>query len=126
MKTENGKNLTAAEWHPEDEDLLMLLDGELEVKESQKVRSHLDSCWSCRTRCERLQAGISAFIDYNEAVLTPMVKSSPENWGNFGGRLKQAAQDAVQKVSWYRQLLSFINFSNFNFNQTLVIRSINN
>ena len=93
MKTDNRKNLTAADWHPEDEDLLMLLDGEFEAKEAQTLRSHIDSCWSCRTRSERLQTGISAFIDYNEAVLTPMVKSSPKSWGNFGSRLQNAAQE---------------------------------
>jgi hypothetical protein len=123
MNTNNEKNWTAADWHPEDEDLLMLLDGELEAKESNTVRTHLDSCWSCRTRCERLQAGISAFIDYNESVLTPMVKSTPESWGNFGSRLQNAVEESAQNISWFRQFINIFNFSKFHFNQIFVIRT---
>lgn len=123
MNTNNEKNWTAADWHPQDEDLLMLLDGELEAKESNTVRTHLDSCWSCRTRCERMQAGISAFIDYNESVLTPTVKSSPESWGNFSNRLQKAAQESAQNISWFRQFINIFNFSQFQFKQIIVIRS---
>ena len=101
----------------------MSLDGELEGREAQTVRSHLDCCWSCRSRCERLQAGISAFIDYHDSVLTPMVKSSPDSWGNFGNRLQNAVEESVKNISWFQHLISRFNLSRFQLNQVLAIRS---
>ncbi len=123
MKTNNEKNWTAADWHPKDEDLLMSLDGELEGKEAQAVRSHLDCCWSCRSRSERLQGGISAFIDYHEAVLTPMVKSSPNSWTDFNNRLQKAVSESEKSVSWFRLLVNHFNLFWQNFNRVLAIRT---
>ncbi|MBA3632446.1 MAG: hypothetical protein H0W58_06510 [Acidobacteria bacterium] len=123
MNTKNGKNWTAADWHPEDEVLLMSLDGELEAKETNIVRSHLDSCWSCRSRSERLQAGISAFMDYHDAVLTPLVTSSPDSWNNFGKHLQKAAE-TKKDVSRFRLLVNLFGAFQLKLDNVSLIRGV--
>ncbi|CAN5825167.1 hypothetical protein BH24ACI1_BH24ACI1_13220 [soil metagenome] len=123
MNTKNGKNWTATDWHPEDEVLLMSLDGELEAKEINIVRSHLDSCWSCRSRTERLQAGISAFMDYHDAVLTPSIKSSPDSWNNFGNRLQKAVGESERKIAWFRLLVNRFGSFQLKYDNVSLIRT---
>ncbi|MDQ3748069.1 MAG: hypothetical protein M3367_03475 [Acidobacteriota bacterium] len=122
MNTKNGKNWTAADWHPEDEALLMSLDGELEAKETNIMRSHLDSCWSCRSRSERLQAGISAFMDYHDAVLTPLITSSPDSWNNFGKHLQKAAK-TKKDVSWFRLFVNLFGTFQLKLDNVSLIRA---
>lgn len=123
MNTKNGKNWTTADWHPEDEVLLMSLDGELEAKETNIMRSHLDSCWSCRSRSERLQAGISAFMDYHDAVLTPLITSSPDSWNNFGNRLQKAVGESGGEISWFRLLVNLFGTFQLKLDNVSLIRA---
>ncbi len=108
METFNSENWTDENWHPSDEELLMLMDGELSDKELSLGRSHLDACWTCRARSEELQSTISSFVKYSELILNPLIDGSPRNWGGFKSRLNSAAADLGQRRPWYRSLqLSF-------------------
>lgn len=48
--------------HIPDDELLLALDGELEPSAATRVRAHLDSCWHCRSRQQRLTGAISDFM----------------------------------------------------------------
>jgi hypothetical protein len=53
--------------HPSDQDLLLLSDGELSVRRAARIRRHLTSCWSCRTRAAKIEATIGEFMeDYSQ------------------------------------------------------------
>ena len=47
------------EIHVSDEELLLLEDGELPLSRSAEIRSHLEACWSCRTRVKEIEDTIS-------------------------------------------------------------------
>ena len=77
--------------HPSEDELLLYVDGELAPKASTSLRTHLEACWSCRVRTEKIEDAISTFIDYRNQVLKPLVDPPPYDWRGFDGRLKGLA-----------------------------------
>jgi hypothetical protein len=73
--------------HPSEDQLLLFVDGELTSKELSSVRAHLEACWSCRVRTEKIEETISSFIDYRNQVLKPLVEPPPHGWRGFGSKL---------------------------------------
>jgi len=115
METFNSKNWTTENWHPADEELLMLMDGELPAKDLAPGRAHLDACWACRARSEELQSTILSFVKYNDSVLNPLIDREPRGWGGFKARLNSAVLELGEPQPWYRNLLALKNrFSLFN------------
>lgn len=66
--------------HPEDLDLLRLLDGELPSAQAKTIQRHLETCWHCRTERNELQASIDAFVRYRERILLPHLPPPPRRW----------------------------------------------
>lgn len=57
------------EFHLSDRELIMAMDGELSAKDSARVVSHLEACWSCRARKRELESAIADFVqDYRESA----------------------------------------------------------
>src|SRR5947207_5593220 len=79
--------------HPSEDELLLYVDGELEAKATNHVRNHLEACWSCRVRTEKIEETISSFIDYRNQVLKPLVEQPPQGWRGFDGRLNRLANE---------------------------------
>src|SRR5436305_405284 len=79
--------------HPSEDELLLYVDGELEAKATNHVRNHLEACWSCRVRTEKIEKTISTFIDYRNQVLKPLVEQPPQGWRGFDGRLNRLANE---------------------------------
>lgn len=74
--------------HPSEEELLLYVDGELAAKAAITVPAHLEACWTCRVRTEKIEETISTFVDYRNQVLKPLSSPPPSDWNGFGGRLK--------------------------------------
>ena len=72
-----GASLTL---HPEEEQLLRYLDGELPVQASGEVRSHLEACWQCRAALEELQNVVSQCVHYRKNVLQRHLPTPPAPW----------------------------------------------
>jgi hypothetical protein len=53
-------------WHPSFEDLMLYLDGELGAGK-EPVGTHTRNCWSCRLRLEKIEKGISEFMEARNA-----------------------------------------------------------
>jgi anti-sigma factor RsiW len=53
--------------HPNDEQLLAYLDGELTKAKLRAIREHLKRCWKCRT----LQADLEAHVEFISRMLSP-------------------------------------------------------
>ena len=89
-----GTNWPPGTWHVPEDALLPFVDGELPVKEATKVRSHLEACWSCRQRIEKVQKTISAFVDhYNQAYIVNL-HPAPGEWRTFDSKLKSVVAEA--------------------------------
>src|SRR6266849_7277202 len=80
--------------HPSEDELLLYVDGELEAKATNHVRNHLEACWSCRVRTEKIEETISTFIDYRNQVLKPLAEPPPHDWRGFDGKLRNLASQA--------------------------------
>lgn len=93
MSKGSYKDLTAGNAHPAEDELLLYVDGELATKERGRVAAHLEACWSCRHRTEKIQAAISAFVDYRNTILRSSIEPPPANWRGFDQRLKRVAAE---------------------------------
>lgn len=70
--------------HPDETQLLFLLDGELSSREARPIKSHLLRCRECRGRMKTLQEGLRAFAEYASSV-SPGV--APNGWSEFAALL---------------------------------------
>jgi hypothetical protein len=58
----DGDAMPLDDRHLSDRDLVRAADGELPERRLNEVRSHLASCWACRTRIGEIDEAIAAFI----------------------------------------------------------------
>lgn len=76
--------------HLRDEDLVRLLDGELKERDAALLESHLDACWTCRTRKEEFESSIGEYVRYREAVLKPILPPPPQTWNDLRPEFEKA------------------------------------
>ncbi len=74
--------------HPPREMLLLLVDGELQAKDAAQLEEHLEACWPCRVRTQKIQDAIADIIEFDDQVLTPRLVP-PQGWRNFDRKLNQ-------------------------------------
>ncbi len=79
--------------HPSEDELLLYVDGELVPKATNLIRAHLEACWSCRVRTEKIEETISSFVDYRNQVLKPLVEQPPHGWRGFDGKLSRLGDE---------------------------------
>jgi Putative zinc-finger len=91
--------------HPPEDELRLYADGELEPPDSARLKTHLESCWSCRVKFDELQETIADFINYRNQVLHPLLAPPPGDWRGFAARLKQMS-NPPGPTSWWAQLVS--------------------
>lgn len=92
MNKDKFTKLVLENEHPNEEALLMLLDGELSAREAGDVRQHLETCWSCRAELEKIEETISLFVDFKRKVQTPLSPPPPGNWSGFNRLLADAGR----------------------------------
>jgi anti-sigma factor RsiW len=97
MSKDPYKDWAADDAHPSEAELFLYLDGELGTKEAGVVRAHLEACWSCRVRTEKVQEAISSFIDYRNQFLTSLIEQPPHGWRKFDGKLSQLAAESGKR-----------------------------
>src|SRR5258705_12470336 len=82
-------------WHPSDDELLAFLDGELSAKPASKVQKHLEGCWACRAKREKMERSISAFINYRSAALAD-IEVPPRAQKRFADKLCRLAAEQTE------------------------------
>jgi hypothetical protein len=55
--------------HLSDEELLLILEGELPSKKAKAVQEHLESCWQCRSRQHEFENTITEYIHFRQREL---------------------------------------------------------
>jgi len=113
------KNSKAEDIHPSEEMFLRYVDGELSSRESGRVRSHLETCWSCRLGLEKIQETISAFVEFRQQIQLPLTEAPPRNWNDFNRKLNSFT--ITTPISRWSKYLSKIG-RHFNFHA--VFRSL--
>ncbi|MEX2262351.1 MAG: hypothetical protein WD696_10385 [Bryobacteraceae bacterium] len=87
--------------HVPDDELLALLDGELKPRQTEKIRMHLDACWQCRTRQDRMRQTIAEFISTRQQNLSAPGNQPPGGWRLFNPRLRRLELDLEgQPAQW--------------------------
>jgi len=84
----------AADGHPDEDQLLLALEQELPPDDAARVEKHLGNCWSCRARCEEMQRGILAFVEYREKRYLPLVPTPPDDTSGFRDRLRNFLEES--------------------------------
>jgi hypothetical protein len=79
--------------HVADEDLLLFLDGEMKPWKAEKVRRHLQSCWTCRAQRQKIEQTISSYVQTLEAAEGKA--EPPKGWREFETRLTHFDRDLL-------------------------------
>jgi len=93
--------------HLTDEMLLLAADGELSVSEANRVRLHLEACWSCRVRQEKIQEAITSVVEYRDLIVKPHLPPSRAGRAMFVAHLEQVAKEAG-RPSWRNHFLGLL------------------
>ena len=76
FKVMNDKPLQFANHHGSDEELLLLLDGELLPRDLARVRGHVEHCEECRGRLALIEARMEAALAEVAAMRAPSMDAS--------------------------------------------------
>jgi hypothetical protein len=93
--------------HLTDELLLLAADGELSASEANRVRLHLEACWSCRVRQEKVQEAITSIVEYRDLIVQPHLPPSRAGRAMFAAHLEQVAKEAG-RPSWRNHFLGIL------------------
>ncbi|MCI0623695.1 MAG: zf-HC2 domain-containing protein [Acidobacteria bacterium] len=89
MISHRYKELFRNTWHPSQSNLVEYLGGELPAKTAAKLRTHLEGCWSCRIKREKIERTISTFMEYRMEVLPPPSAPAPQARKRFENKLSR-------------------------------------
>jgi hypothetical protein len=96
MKIRWFKSLSRESRHPLLEELLLYLDGEAEAKRARDIRRHLESCWTCRGRREKIGRVINDLTEFDSAAAPRPSAPSQEARNRFLLALKPLTGDPNQ------------------------------
>jgi hypothetical protein len=100
------------DWHPDDGDILLYLDGEEPSRKAARIRTHLEACWACRVRAEKTSQTISSFMDYRNRILLPSLAPDADQAGRFRSKLHALVmQTQANRHSWSTMLARIRAFS---------------
>lgn len=70
-------SIPTAPAHVTNEQILLLLDGEVVDSERRRIERHLTDCWNCRFRCEEMQSAIHHMVECRNLVVDHRLESEP-------------------------------------------------
>lgn len=82
--------------HPGETDLLLFMEQEMDVANSEIVARHLNACQLCANRVQRMRAAVASYASYHERVLKPSLPADPAAWP----RLPLAIQKKRSYAPW--------------------------
>jgi hypothetical protein len=85
--------------HRTDEELLLAADGELNARDAEEARLHLQSCWECRTRTAEMEASIAEFVHLHHTELDAHIPAPEGPRSLLKARMAEAARAASQPDS---------------------------
>ena len=91
--------------HVSDEQLLCFCDAELSATEADRVRSHLEACWTCRTRKAEIESTIADFVRVHNTGVDSQLPSAAGPRALLRARLAEAAAESRER-SWSARVQS--------------------
>src|SRR5262245_44865633 len=98
--------------HPGEAELLRYIDGELSANSASKIRTHLEACWICRLRAEKIQRTISYFVDSLLGAFSPGNTVPPKRWSTFDAHFRRVVAEAGNRalcILNFRSLTSLLS-----------------
>jgi len=86
--------MSARESHLSDQDVLLLMDGELSAGDRARAESHLNACWVCRTRKQELEEAIGNFVRIHRNSLDSLLPPPTGPRALLKARIAQATSEA--------------------------------
>ena len=82
-------------WHPSEDELFCYVDGELKAAENQRVKTHLEACWVCRVKGEKIQANIASFVSLMDRAVTQKddLQFPPRRWITFDAKVSKVMSE---------------------------------
>ena len=82
-------------WHPSEDELFCYVDGELKPPENQRVKTHLEACWACRVKGEKIQANIASFVSLLDRAVTQEedLQFPPRQWRTFEAKVSKVMSE---------------------------------
>ncbi len=93
-------------FHLSDQDILLVVDGEVSGRRARQARAHLAACWLCRSRMGELEGTIAEFVTLHRRTLDPTLPPSTGSRALLKARLAEAA--AVTSTDRWPRLLPLI------------------
>jgi hypothetical protein len=90
-------------FHLSDQDILLVVDGEVSGRRARQARAHLTACWLCRSRLGELEGTIAEFVTLHRRTLDATLPPSTGSRALLRARLAQAAA-APSANRWPRVL----------------------
>jgi len=97
----NGEDMQSEESHLSDQDLVLLVDGELSAGEKARAASHLNECWACRTRKQEIEETIGDFVRFHRGGLDPLLPPVSGPRALLKARMAQAVSDSERKARFW-------------------------
>jgi len=110
-KSEGTTKVSLVFDHISDELLICAADGELAGAETAIVRAHLEACWHCRVRMEKIERAIEDLIDYRAALVIPYSSRRDGSRAIFVAKLCQFASEFAPRPAWWNLLERVANFA---------------
>jgi hypothetical protein len=80
--------------HLSDQEILLVVDGELSGRRAKEARAHLIACWSCRSRQAQLEVTTAEFLKFHRSALDATLPSPAGSRALLKARLAEEAATA--------------------------------
>ena len=85
--------MVKAQFHLSDEEILLVVDGELPRRRASQARAHLADCSSCRSRAELLAGTLTDFVDLHRGAIDPQLLAVTAPRAVLRARLAESASE---------------------------------
>jgi hypothetical protein len=97
--------MLSEESHLSDQELLLAVDGELSLREAERVESHLAACWTCRVRKQEIETAIGEFVRFQRQRFDMRIPSSDGPRALLKAQLAQRAEaERASRLRWPRSV----------------------
>jgi hypothetical protein len=91
--------------HPERDQLLGYLDGELTTHQARRVQRHLKACWECRAEFDELRRAVGECVRYRKEVLKEAVPPPLAPWRDLTREFAQIDESLERRSRFGRPVV---------------------